>query len=211
MKPPRTNPILSFLFLLIIAMLLAACSSQSGQSTSPSSQEGEPTQNTANSTSSLPLPATTEIVTEAQPTTTGESAQASFDPCAYLTTDEITQVISQTIVNAIPSTSPRPNCHYVTETDANGYSASVVVYVFTDPSAPGGFENGKTLQDENPEPVTGVGDDAYWAPTLDNLNVLYKDVYFTVQFLGTENESLDLAKVLALKVITHMEEKGLPN
>ena len=216
MKFLKSFRIVLFSLVAVIFILLVACSPQITPTKSPGSQEGISSTSLSSeiietTTPTQALPTSTFIAPVVQPTATEIPAQTSLDPCAYLTKEEITQEIGQTVVDAIPSDTPRPNCRYLTEPDASGYVGKIVVYVFTDPSASGGFEIGKTEQDENTQPIIGVGDDAYWSPTLTNLNVLYRNIYFTVQFLGTNDQTVDTAKELALKIIAHMQEEGVPD
>ena len=215
MRSLKTYRKLPYLLIAIVFLFLAACSPQMTLTTVPGAQENlatpSSTQISVMATPTQAVPAPTLAATEVEQAATEIPSQASSDPCAYLSVDEITQVIGETIVEAVPRDTPRPNCKYQTKPDASGYAASIVVYVFTGPSAAGGFEIGKTAQDENTQPVTGVGDDAYWSPSIKTLNVLYKNIYFTVQFLDTKNQTVDIAKELALKVIAHLQEKGIPD
>ena len=209
MKSLRTYRRPGCLLIVVVFLLLAACSPQTSLTTVPGTQERNlatpsSTQVLVMATPTQAIPAPTLAATKVEQAATEIPSQASSDPCAYLTVDEVTQVTGETIVEAVPRDTPRPNCKYQTKPDASSYTASIVVYVFTDPSAAGGFEIGKTAQDENTQPVTGVGDDAYWSPSIKTLNVLYKNIYFTVQFLDTKNQTVDIAKELALKLISHL-------
>jgi predicted small lipoprotein YifL len=122
------------------------------------------------------------------------SAGNVYDPCAVLTRDDIAAALGLQLDEAVHESFPRPNCRY-----GIGEGA-VVVYVFADTSAKSGFIAGKNIQAAHSTAVTGLGNDAFWAPDLKVLNVLKGNVYFTVQFLGLRSASLEAAKALAHKV-----------
>ena len=123
---------------------------------------------------------------------------SSIDPCSLLTKEEVGTVLGQDVSEAKVRSSPRPNCQYSVG------EGSVTVYVFTDPSAAGGFQTGKTMQDVHTEVVTGVGNEAYWSPDIKTLNVLKGNIYFTVQFYGVSSGSKETMKTLAQKAATRL-------
>jgi hypothetical protein len=94
--------------------------------------------------------------------------------------------------------SPRPNCRYVVG------DGTVTVFVFTDSSAAGAFQTGKTMQDMQTESISDVGDQAYWSPSIKTLNVLKGNVYFTVQYYGVRSGSKETMKLLAQKAIARI-------
>ena len=123
---------------------------------------------------------------------------SSIDPCSLLTKEEVGTVLGQEVSEAKVRSSPKPNCQYSVG------QGSVTVFVFTDPSATGGFQTGKTMQDVHTEVVTGVGNEAYWSPDIKTLNVLKGNVYFTVQFYGVSSGSKETMKALAQKTATRL-------
>lgn len=123
---------------------------------------------------------------------------SSIDPCSLLTKEEVGKVLGQGVSEAKLRSSPKPNCQYSVG------EGSVTVFVFTDPSAAGGFQTGKTMQDAHTEVVTGVGNEAYWSPDIKTLNVLKGSVYFTVQFYGVSSGSKETMKALAQKASTRL-------
>jgi len=123
---------------------------------------------------------------------------SSIDPCSLLTKEEVGTVLGQEVSEAKVRSSPKPNCQYSVG------QGSVTVFVFTDPSATGGFHTGKTMQDVHTEVVTGVGNEAYWSPDIKTLNVLKGNVYFTVQFYGVSSGSKETMKALAQKTATRL-------
>ena len=122
----------------------------------------------------------------------------SIDPCSLLPKEEIAVALGEQVTEAKLQSSPRPNCKYTVG------EGSLTVFVFNDPSAKGGFGAGKTLQDPHTEAVGGVGDQAYWSPSIKTLNVLKGKIYFTVQFFGIKSGSLETAKVLAQKAAARL-------
>ena len=123
---------------------------------------------------------------------------SSIDPCSLLTKEEVGTVLGQEVSEAKVRSSPKPNCQYSVG------EGSVTVFVFTDPSAAGGFQTGKTMQDVHTEVVTGVGSEAYWSPDIKTLNVLKGNIYFTVQFYGVSSGSKETMKALAQKAATRL-------
>lgn len=123
---------------------------------------------------------------------------SSIDPCALLTKEEVGTVLGQEVSEAKVRTSPRPNCQYSIG------EGSVTVFVFTDTSAAGGFQAGKTMQDAHTEVVSGVGNEAYWSPDIKTLNVLKGNIYFTIQFYGVSSGSKETMKALAQKAATRL-------
>lgn len=122
-------------------------------------------------------------------------AAGKGDSCSLLTKEEVSEIVGSHVKEVKAVAMPRPNCQYVLE------KGSVVVFLF--PDAKIDFESGKKYQDKT-QPVSGVGDDAYWSPNVRVINVLRKNTYFTVQFLGFKSGSLDTAKALALKAVTRV-------
>jgi hypothetical protein len=116
---------------------------------------------------------------------------ASIEPCSLLTNEDIASVLRVQVSDAKPRGTPRPNCEYAVG------DGSVTVFVFTDPSAAGAFEAGKTMQDAHTDPVLDIGDQAYWSPEIKTLNVLKGKVYFTVQFYGVPSGSKETMTALA--------------
>src|SRR4030095_1167831 len=96
-------------------------------------------------------------------------------PCSLLTKEEVARVLGQQVSEAKVRSTPRANCEYSVG------EGSVTVFVFTDPTAAGGFQAGKTMQDAHTEAISEVGEQAYWSPDIKTLNVLKGDIYFTVQ------------------------------
>lgn len=123
---------------------------------------------------------------------------SSLDPCSLLTKEEVGTVLGQEVSDAKVRSSPKPNCQYSVG------EGSVTVFVFTDPSAAGGFQTGKTMQDVHTEVVTGVGNEAYWSPDIKTLNVLKGNTYFTVQFYGVSSASKETMKALAQKAAARL-------
>ena len=123
---------------------------------------------------------------------------SSIDPCSLLTKEEIGSVLGQEVSEAKVRSSPRPNCQYSVG------DGSVTVFVFTDATAAGGFQAGKTMQDAHTEVVSGVGNEAYWSPDIKTLNVLKGNIYFTVQFYGVSSGSKETMKALAQKASTRL-------
>ena len=123
---------------------------------------------------------------------------SSIDPCSLLTQEEVATVLGQEVSEAKVRSSPRPNCEYSVG------EGSVTVFVFTDPSAAGGFQTGKTMQDVHTEVVTGLGNEAYWSPEIKTLNVLKGNIYFTVQFFGVSSGSKETMKALGQQVVTRL-------
>jgi hypothetical protein len=123
---------------------------------------------------------------------------SSVDPCSLLSKEEVGTVLGQEVSDATVRSSPRPNCQYSVG------EGTVTVFVFTDPSAAGGFQAGKTMQDAHTEVVSGVGNEAYWSPDIKTLNVLKGNIYFTVQFYGVSSGSKETMKALAQKVTTRL-------
>ncbi|MCI0390787.1 MAG: DUF3558 domain-containing protein [Acidobacteria bacterium] len=134
------------------------------------------------------------------PTTKTSAAESSgsLDPCSLLTREEVTTVLGQPVTEAKLQSFPRPNCEY---TIGEG---SLTVFLFTDPSAKVGFEAGKKMQDVHTEPVSGVGDQAYWSPSIKTLNVLKGNIYFTVQFYGIRSGLLETMSSLAQKAAARL-------
>lgn len=122
------------------------------------------------------------------------------NPCALLTKAEVAAALKQPVTEAKLERSPRPNCRY----NVGPSISEVVVAVFNDPTAKGGFAVGKTAPDVNPQLVSGIGDDAYWSASLKTLKVLKGDSYFTVQFLGFGSASLKEIKALARQVANRL-------
>lgn len=123
---------------------------------------------------------------------------SSIDPCSLLTKEEVGTVLGQEVSAAKFRNSPRPNCQYSVG------EGSVTFFVFTDPSAAGGFQTGKTMQDVHTEVVTDVGNEAYWSPDIKTLNVLKGNVYFTVQYYGVSSGSKETMMALAQKAATRL-------
>jgi hypothetical protein len=123
---------------------------------------------------------------------------AEINPCSLLTREEIEAVLGHDVSEAKVQPSPRPNCEYSVG------EGSVTVFVFNDPSAAGGFQVGKTMQDAKTEPVQDTGDQAYWSPDIQALNVLKGDIYFTVQFYRVPSGSKETMKALAQKAVTRL-------
>ena len=134
------------------------------------------------------------------PPTNSKSAEtvSSIDPCSLLTKEEVGTVLGQEVSEVKVRSAPKPNCQYSVGDGA------VTVFVFTDPSAAGGFQTGKTMQDVHTEAVTGLGNEAYWTPDIKTLNVLKGNVYFTVQFYGVSSGSKETMKALAQKAATRL-------
>jgi hypothetical protein len=123
---------------------------------------------------------------------------SSIDPCSLLTIEEVGTVLDQQVSGAKVRPSPRPNCHYSVG------EGSVNVFVFTDATAAGGFQAGKTMQDAHTEAVSELGDDAYWSPDIKTLNVLKGKTYFTIQFYGVSSGSKETMKTLAQKAAARL-------
>jgi hypothetical protein len=123
---------------------------------------------------------------------------SSIDPCSLLTKEDVGTVLGQEVSEAKVRSSPRPNCQYSIG------EGSVTVFVFTDPSAPGGFQAGKTMQDAHTEAVSDVDHEAYWSPDIKTLNVLKRNIYFTVQFYGVSSGSKETMKTLAQKAAARL-------
>jgi hypothetical protein len=123
---------------------------------------------------------------------------APINPCSLLSREEVAMVLNQTVSNAELNAAPRPNCRYSVG------EGSVTLFVFQNEGAKVGFELGKTAQDANTQPVTGVGDQAYWSPSIKTLNVLKGEIYFTVQFYGVTAGSLETMKTLAQRVASRL-------
>ena len=134
------------------------------------------------------------------PTTNTKPAEAvsSIDPCSLLTKQEVGTVLGQEVSEAEVRTFPRPNCQYSVG------EGSVTVFVFTDTTAAGGFQAGKTMQDAHTEVVSEVGTEAYWSPDIKTLNVLKENIYFTIQFYGVSSGSKETMKTLAQKAATRL-------
>ena len=126
------------------------------------------------------------------------TSKDSIDPCSLLTREEIGATLGQQVTQANLRSSPRPNCNY---TVGDG---SVTVFVFNDPSAAGAFHTGRRMQDLQTEPVTGVGDQAYWSPGIKTLNVVKGQVYFTVQFYAISSGSRETMISLARNAVTRL-------
>jgi len=122
----------------------------------------------------------------------------SIDPCSLLTKEEVGTVLGQEVGEAEVRSSPRPNCQYSVG------EGSVTVFVFTDTTAAGGFQAGKTMQDAHTEVVPAVGNEAYWSPDIKTLNVLKGNIYFTVQFYRISSGSKETMKTLAQKAATRL-------
>ena len=123
---------------------------------------------------------------------------SSIDPCSLITKEEVGTVLGQEVSEAKVRSSPRPNCQYSVG------EGSVTVFVFTDATAAGGFQAGKTMQDAHTEVVSGIGDEAYWSPDIKTLNVLKGNIYFTVQFYGVSSGSKETMKALAQKAASRL-------
>ena len=134
------------------------------------------------------------------PTNNAKPAEtvSSIDPCSLLTKEEVGTVLAQEVSEAKVRSSPRPNCQYSVG------EGSVTVFVFTDATAAGGFQAGKTMQDAHTEVVSDVGDEAYWSPDIKTLNVLKGNIYFTVQFYGVSSGSKETMKAVAQKASTRL-------
>jgi hypothetical protein len=130
--------------------------------------------------------------------TTSRETTSDINPCSLLTQDEISAVLGQPVNDGKVVSTPRPNCNYAVG------DGSVTVFVFSDPSAAGGFEVGKTMQDAHTEAVADVGDAAYWSPDIKTLNVLKGKVYFTVQYYGVRSGSKETIKALAQKIVPRL-------
>jgi hypothetical protein len=122
----------------------------------------------------------------------------ALDPCSLLTKEEVARVLDQQVSEAKVRSTPRPNCEYSVG------EGSVTVFVFTDPTAAGGFQAGKTMQDAHTEAISEVGGQAYWSPDIKTLNVLKGDIYFTVQFYGVPSGSKETMKALAQKAAARL-------
>jgi hypothetical protein len=122
----------------------------------------------------------------------------ALDPCSLLTKEEVASVLGQQVSEAKVRSTPRPNCEYSVG------EGSVTVFVFTDPTAAGGFQAGKTMQDARTEAILEVGDQAYWSPDIKTLNILKRDIYFTVQFYGVPSGSKETMKALAQKAAARL-------
>ena len=132
--------------------------------------------------------------------TTAKEKTGDINPCSLLTQEEISAVLGQPVTEAKVVSTPRPNCNYAVG------DGSLTVFVFSDPSAAGGFQAGKTIQDAHTEAVAGIGDDAYWSPDIKTLNVLKNHIYFTVQFYGIRSPSKETMKALAQKAMMRLPQ-----
>lgn len=115
------------------------------------------------------------------------------EPCSLLTTAEVATVIGVPVGEAKRAAMPQPTCEY----SARG--GTVYVYRIADGRA--GFQAGRQMQDAKAQAVAGVGDDAYWSPGIRTLNVLSRDTYLMVQFIGIKGAGLDMARALASRAV----------
>lgn len=168
-------------FKILITFTIFAGSCTPRQSLSPPATENRPESSSAQSSRN------------------SNTSPTAIDPCSLLTKEEVAAVLGESVPEAKVVSFPRPNCVYSVSS-----GGQVVVFAFNDPSARGGFEIGKTAQDTNAQPIAGVGDDAYWSPSIKTINVLSGDVYLMVQLFSMRSEPLATAKALALKAISRL-------
>ena len=121
----------------------------------------------------------------------------SINPCSLLNEKKLKWCWAITWQKPKFKPSPRPNCEYSVG------EGSVTVFVFNDPSAAGGFQAGKTMQDAKTEPSRHRYQ-AYWSPDIQALNVLKGNIYFTVQFYRVPSGSKETMKALAQKAVTRL-------
>jgi hypothetical protein len=102
------------------------------------------------------------------------------------------------VTKATLAQEPRPNCRYSLEKSA------VIVFLFNGEGARAGFENGKKYQDKSIKPVTGIGDDAYWAENAKILNILKKRTYVTINAPGVKTFTRETASALGKKAVSRL-------
>lgn len=69
------------------------------------------------------------------------------------------------------------------------------------------FEEAKNALSEDPQPVKGLGDEAFWiSDNTDALHVLVGEVYFTVSTNhGDSSKNLEMTKEVAQKVLSRLD------
>lgn len=125
-------------------------------------------------------------------------AARAAGPCGLASADEVSGVVGSKVVEVKPAGLPQPACAYVLK------QGKFYLYHIADGRS--GFLAGRKYQDANARTVAGIGDDAYWSPSIRTLNVLRGNDYMMFQFIGSRNENADFdaAKALAAKVLPRL-------
>lgn len=129
------------------------------------------------------------------PAATEAATEVEHDPCELITTADAEAAIGA------PAESERPpeanndwmaTCRYVAP---RGQGVAVLVVTVGLQSAGAAFDNARRMEEAGvpTEPVSGVGDEALWAPDLTTLHVRSDSVFFTVGGDITPEQSRELA------------------
>ncbi len=150
-------------------------------------------------------PAATKAATTAasQPTTAAPSS--TVDACTLVTKAQIESAVGATVLD--PKAEQLANLSSCSFNDpASPIFTVVSVSVFSGASTSDAkeiFDLGKRNAND-PQPVTGVGEDAYWDDTLSDLNTVQGKYEITVDVPGDSADPLAVAKEIAGKVLAKL-------
>ncbi len=102
------------------------------------------------------------------------------DPCRVISPAEVGDAIGTVVSNGTRLQTWPPLCRFIIDNDSHTF-----VYISDDsrPTAGDDFENNEHTTDVT-QPVSGVGDRAYWLPRLTTLHVLSTGTQLVVIFHG---------------------------
>jgi hypothetical protein len=202
----RTSPFPAIAVALVLLLLLSAC-----QSTTPSATPvaAKPTAATAAQATAPSLatavattkPAATPVAA-ATAQKSSASAQINSDACLLLTNQEVEAVLGKTVEPVNMSQPPAMyDCEYTIPDKKPLKYAGFAFTAIDQAQAKAAYEMQKAAATK-PEPVTGLGDDAYWNDTMGALGILKGkyDVTLSVSVVATEDR-LKAAKELAGKLL----------
>jgi hypothetical protein len=102
------------------------------------------------------------------------------DPCRVITTAEVGDAIGTAVSKGTRLQTWPPLCRFIIDNDSHTF-----VYISDDsrPTAEDDFERNEHTT-EITQPVSGVGDRAYWLPRLTTLHALSTGTHLVVMFHG---------------------------
>ncbi|GAA2576085.1 hypothetical protein GCM10010435_60210 [Winogradskya consettensis] len=132
---------------------------------------------------------------------------AMATPCRLVTQDEVSQVTGRTAAAGVRLATWPPLCQFVLQ------PGGTLVYVGDNPQATGRQEFDQLRNSgQATEPVTGLGDRAYWVPELTTLHVMIGTAHLKVVFAGpgvpAAGAARSAAEKLAAPAISRLGQQG---